>query len=84
MSDQRKPGHQYSGDDLRRHFAASISTAPSTRIKKTEGPATSAEVHHGKADYVAVKANLLTRLLDDIGDRRLMAEDEEAVRRVVR
>jgi pilus assembly protein CpaF len=84
--DPKKPGHQYSGDDLRKHFAASISTAPSTRIKKVEGPgpASSAEVHHGKADYVAVKANLLTRLLDDIGDRRLMAEDEASVRRVVR
>jgi pilus assembly protein CpaF len=85
VTDPQKPGSpKYSGEDLRRHFAASISTAPSARIKKAETTGTSAEVHQGKADYVAVKASLLTRLLDDIGERRLMAEDEQAVRRVVR
>jgi pilus assembly protein CpaF len=70
---------------LRQRFAGSVSAAPSKRIRRKPGTKeTSAEAHQGRADYVAVKAHLLARLLDDIGDRKLLAEDEEGVKRVVK
>ena len=77
-------GDKNSGEALRARFGASVSTAPSTRLSRRASKGTSADVHRGRADYVAVKANLLTRLLDEIGDRRLLAEDEEGVSHVVR
>ncbi len=75
------------GDDLRRRLAStgSVSQDPTSRVRRRSGGAPHrADLHQGRADYVSVKANLLSRLLDDIGDRRLMAEDEEGVARVVR
>jgi len=70
---------------LRQRFAGSVASAPTKRIRrKPEDADTTADLHHGRADYVAVKAHLLARLLDDIGDRKLLAEDEESVKRVVK
>ncbi len=70
---------------LRQRFSGSVSAAPTKRIRRKPGSKeTSAEAHQGRADYVAVKAHLLARLLDDIGDRKLLAEDEESVKRVVK
>ncbi len=69
---------------LRKRFAASVSTAPSSRIKRGSTSGTSMDVRAGRADYVTVKASLLARLLDEFGDRKLLAEDEEGVKRVVR
>ena len=73
-----------SADKLRHRLGKSVSTAPQSRIKSKPGSGTSADTHRGRSDYVAVKAALLARVLDDIGDRRLTAEDEEGVSAVVR
>jgi pilus assembly protein CpaF len=72
------------GEELRRRLGGSVAGAPKTRIKSKPGSTSSADTRRGRADYVAVKAGLLSRLLDEIGDRRLMTEDEEGVRMVVR
>ena len=81
----RRNPEQSRGDRLRERLGASVSTAPNERIRKRSGKQTetSADIHKGRTDYVSVKANLLSRLLDDIGDRRLVAEDKEGVKRVV-
>jgi pilus assembly protein CpaF len=71
-------------EELRKRLGGSVTTAPTARIKGRAGPGGSAEVHRGRTDYVSVKATLLSRLLDEIGDRHLLAEDEAGVRLVVR
>ena len=76
-------GEKREVERLRRKFTESISTAPTSRIRHRPDASTSADAHRGRADYVAVKAQLLARLLDDIGDRKLLAEDEDAVKSVV-
>jgi len=71
--------------DLRDRLAGSVSQAPNSRLRRRGGATGKPlDVHEGRADYVSVKAGLLARLLDDIGDRKLLAEDEEGVARVVR
>ncbi len=70
--------------DLRERLAGSVSQAPTARIRRrTGGDKKMVDVHEGRADYVSVKANLLARLLDEIGERRLLAEDQEGVALVV-
>ena len=76
--------HPNDSEALRRRLLGSVATAPSARIKPRAGTGTSAEQRRGRSDYVTVKAKLLSRLLDDIGDRRMVADDEKAVARVVR
>jgi pilus assembly protein CpaF len=79
MSDKRP-----SPEELRKRFSRSIATAPSGRIKRRpQKGSTSAEVQKGRTDYVAVKAELLARLLDDIGERHLNIDDDEGIKRVV-
>jgi pilus assembly protein CpaF len=70
---------------LRQRLAGSVSSAPGSRLRRSGASptGTSAEVNRGRADYVTVKARLLSRLLDDLGDRRLVAEDKETVSRLV-
>src|SRR5687767_7581786 len=80
MSGERKAA----GDELRARLAGSISQAPTSRVRRRTGGGKVLDIHQGRADYVSVKADLLARLLDDIGDRNLMAEDEEGVARVVK
>jgi len=69
---------------FRKRFHGAVSTAPTSRIRGPRSAGTSADAHKGRADYVTVKAGLLARLLDEIGDRKLHAEDEESVKRIVR
>ncbi len=73
-----------SSDELRRRLGGSVSSAPRARIKPKPGAPSSKDTHRGRSDYVTIKAGLLRRLLDEIGDRRLLTEDEEGVRAVVR
>ena len=78
-------GEKKPEEGLRERLAGSVSQAPTARLRRRAGSsAKPLDVHEGRADYVSVKAGLLARLLDDIGDRRLLAEDEEGVARVVR
>jgi pilus assembly protein CpaF len=77
------PAKAKGAESLRKRLMGSVATAPSARIKQRPGGGTSADTRRGRTDYVTVKANLLARLLDDIGDRRMVAEDEKAVARVV-
>ncbi len=71
-------------DAVRKRFAKVVTSAPGARIRPQEAEGSSAEIHRGRADYVQVKAGLLARLLDEMGDRRLLAEDDEGIARVVR
>ena len=86
MSRQRSEGGDDPAELLRQRLGGSIASAPGSRLKRRGGGSTgtSADVHKGRTDYVTVKANLLARLLDDLGDRRLVAEDKETVSRLVR
>jgi pilus assembly protein CpaF len=71
--------------DLRERLSGSVAQSPTSRLRRRANVSgRQYDIHQGRADYVSVKAGLLARLLDDIGDRRLMAEDEEGVARVVR